>query len=346
MLFDKATRLGSYGTGLVARHFAGDGDAHADPPPGGDAGLAPPLLPADPIELRLEFPAYVITSRLAPWRIQFPYSFRLLDAQRIFTEGGIATDIVSTATSFAGAVGGGGMSAATLRFAYAPVEPCQDFDSRWLKSLGISSTSRSKEALLPGSATYTGSDSGKGVRMEITLSPREGSGCAAFILVGAPGVFEANRVSYLDFIKSFSDFSAAPPVLQQPGNAWPYCPTGQHRFQDACVTDPLLVHKVQPDYPKKARKKKLDGQVELKAVIQIDGSVGSLEVQKCTHPGVGFEEAAMAAVRQWRYTTPMMNNWPIKEVITIVITFQLHPAKPAPAAEPAAGATAPDSSPF
>jgi hypothetical protein len=82
-LFDTATRLGSYGTGLIARHFAE-----------GEAGMAPPLLPADPIELRLEFPSYLVTSRLAPWRIQFPYYFMLLEAKRIFTESGIATDNV------------------------------------------------------------------------------------------------------------------------------------------------------------------------------------------------------------------------------------------------------------
>ena len=308
-MFDLATRLGVYGAGFAAKEVGGPGVNQ----------VAEPLLPPDPFELRLEFPSFFLSSRLAPWRLQFPYYFMIWEAKRFVAKNGLTTDLVAASTSFAPHEGGDGTSQATLMFMYSPVEDCRPFDQLWLEMLGVDKATKSGEALLPGSATYTTPDRVDHMRKEITLSDR-GDGCAAFSLLGRDGPFQANRVSYLDFVKSFSDFSATPHAMQ--ASPEPQCSPGQRRYEGNCVTDPLIRKKVQPEYPRKALKKRAGGKVELEAIIELDGSVTNPVVKNCTQPGVGFEKAAIKAVKQWRYTTVLVNGVPRRSYFTIVVTFE------------------------
>jgi TonB family protein len=333
-LFNWSTEFGVYGAGLVARRFAGDGKTP----------LNDPLLPAVPLELRLEFPALVLSSRVSSWSVQLPYYFMLWNVQHTTTKNGLVTDVVTASTSFAREERPLPPSQATLMLLYSPEEQCAPFQAFWLEQLAIPATGLAGEGPLPGSEVYTTFDKETRIRKEMTFSSR-GHGCVAFVLLGFPGTFETNRVSYLDFIKSFSDLSPTAPAPGAAPGAWPFCPPGQHRYENNCVTDPLPVFKVQPEYPRKARKKGIEGQVELRAVINIDGTVGDVTVQQCTHPGVGFEEAAIAAVKQWRYTTTMVNNWPRRMAITIKIGFALARATPQAGKEPAAVADPPGSPP-
>ena len=44
---------------------------------------------------------------------------------------------------------------------------------------------------------------------------------------------------------------------------------------------------------------------------------------KCNHPSVGFEEAAIEAVQQWRYDPALQDGSPVDVYFTIVVTFTL-----------------------
>lgn len=101
------------------------------------------------------------------------------------------------------------------------------------------------------------------------------------------------------------------------------CPPGQRRHQENCVQDPIRIKMVQPKYPPKAKEDKVEGQVTIKAVIEKDGSVTKPEVQECTILGYGFEEAAIAAVREWRYTPARVNGKIRSVYFMIVVTFDL-----------------------
>ena len=59
--------------------------------------------------------------------------------------------------------------------------------------------------------------------------------------------------------------------------------------------------KSEPAYPEAARVARAQGHVILQAVITKEGRVGELELLRCDKPDLGFEQAAIAAVRQWRY---------------------------------------------
>lgn len=91
---------------------------------------------------------------------------------------------------------------------------------------------------------------------------------------------------------------------------------------DPGVTKPILVYKVDPQYPEEARQGKLEGVVVLKALIDQEGGVKGLAVVNDAEPVLA--EAAMAAVRQWRYKPATdEDNVAIAVNLTITVQFRL-----------------------
>ena len=78
-----------------------------------------------------------------------------------------------------------------------------------------------------------------------------------------------------------------------------------------------------PVYPELARVARLEGRVTLLAVILADGSVAEIEVLDCSEPGVGFEEASIEAVRQWRYEPATQRGVAVDVYFTIRVHFSL-----------------------
>jgi len=91
------------------------------------------------------------------------------------------------------------------------------------------------------------------------------------------------------------------------------------------VSNPELIPetRVQPVYPELARIARVEGSVILQAVIQIDGSVGDVEVLRCTRPDRGFEASAIAAVRQWKYRPALQNGKPVAVYFNVFVEFKL-----------------------
>jgi protein TonB len=81
-----------------------------------------------------------------------------------------------------------------------------------------------------------------------------------------------------------------------------------------------LIRRVQPDYPPLARSARIQGQVELSAVISKAGTIENLRVL-AGHPMlVG---AAIEAVRQWRYRPYILNGEPVEVETRITVKFSL-----------------------
>lgn len=88
----------------------------------------------------------------------------------------------------------------------------------------------------------------------------------------------------------------------------------------AGVMAALLIHSVEPDYPKIAQAMRLSGTVELQARIGTDGSVRELEVLS-GNPILA--RAAIAAVQQWRYQPTRLSGEPVEVETHITVTFTL-----------------------
>jgi len=92
------------------------------------------------------------------------------------------------------------------------------------------------------------------------------------------------------------------------------------------VTNPVLIPetKIDPEYPELARVARLEGNVILQAIIHADGTVGEVQVLRSNRPNMGFEEAAIGAVQQWRYEPALQNGKPVEVYFTVFVEFKLH----------------------
>ena len=90
------------------------------------------------------------------------------------------------------------------------------------------------------------------------------------------------------------------------------------------VTNPVLVHRTDPEYPELARTARMEGRVILQAIVNKDGTVSEPNVLSSTRKGVGFEEAAMSAVTEWRYEPALQGDREVDVYFTIIVTFSLN----------------------
>lgn len=91
------------------------------------------------------------------------------------------------------------------------------------------------------------------------------------------------------------------------------------------VTEPVIIEssRTLPRYPELARRSGVAGSVILQAVIQTDGTVGSVVVLREMPGRVGFKEAAVEAISRWRYRPGLLNGRPVAVYLTITVDFTL-----------------------
>jgi TonB family protein len=90
------------------------------------------------------------------------------------------------------------------------------------------------------------------------------------------------------------------------------------------VTRPQLIasSRVDPVYPPVARKARQSCRVILQVTIEPTGRVGDVKVLQETRTKAGFGEAAVAAVKQWRYEPARQDGKPVAVNQTVVINFE------------------------
>jgi len=98
-------------------------------------------------------------------------------------------------------------------------------------------------------------------------------------------------------------------------------PTPAKRIRVAArVVEANLIHDVAPTYPPEAGRARIEGTVVLLAVIGKDGSVQDVRVEN----GLPLlAQAAIDAVKQWRYRPYLVNGEPVEVDSRITINFTL-----------------------
>jgi TonB family protein len=87
------------------------------------------------------------------------------------------------------------------------------------------------------------------------------------------------------------------------------------------VTRPVKVHSPAPVYTEIARRARVQGLVVIQAVIDRDGNVVSAEVLRGLP--MGLDQAALDAVRQWRYEPATLRGRPVAVTFTLTVRFEL-----------------------
>ena len=86
------------------------------------------------------------------------------------------------------------------------------------------------------------------------------------------------------------------------------------------VAEANLIHDVTPQYPPEAGRARIEGTVVLMAVIGTDGGVKDVRVES----GLPIlAQAAIDAVKQWRYKPYMIDGEPVEVDSRITINFTL-----------------------
>ena len=86
------------------------------------------------------------------------------------------------------------------------------------------------------------------------------------------------------------------------------------------VTPPVRIRAVSPVYPEIPLRARLEGYVVVEAIIGVTGDIVEARVLKAEPL---FSEAALAAVRQWKYRPTLINGRPVPVVLTVTVTFKL-----------------------
>ena len=86
------------------------------------------------------------------------------------------------------------------------------------------------------------------------------------------------------------------------------------------IQPPTKIHDVAPIYPPIAQSTGVSGIVIISATIGTDGAVVDTAVLKA-HPLLA--QAALDAVRQWRFTPTRLNGEPVPVVMTVTVNFRL-----------------------
>ena len=87
------------------------------------------------------------------------------------------------------------------------------------------------------------------------------------------------------------------------------------------IRPPQKIHHVPPVYPTMAQAARVSGVVILEALIAEDGSVREVKVLSSKPL---LDEAAVAAVRQWRFTPTLLNGVPVQVIMTVTVNFTLN----------------------
>jgi protein TonB len=87
------------------------------------------------------------------------------------------------------------------------------------------------------------------------------------------------------------------------------------------VREPKKIVHVAPEYPPLAQRAGVEGIVTLEAVLDVTGRVEQVRVMKSV---LLLDEAAIRAVRQWRYTPTELNGVPVPVLMTITVRFSLN----------------------
>ena len=88
------------------------------------------------------------------------------------------------------------------------------------------------------------------------------------------------------------------------------------------VSAPQLIYDPEPEYSDEARKEKYQGVVLLQVIVGEDGHPRDVRIARSL--GLGLDEKALEAVRQWRFEPGRLNGRAVAVVVNVQVNFRLY----------------------
>jgi len=89
------------------------------------------------------------------------------------------------------------------------------------------------------------------------------------------------------------------------------------------VAQAVVIHKEEPKYPPMARQMRVEGAVEVQALVGVDGTVEQVRIVNVSRKGVGFEKATEEAVKKWRYKPATKHGVKVRMWVQIRVPFRV-----------------------
>jgi len=109
--------------------------------------------------------------------------------------------------------------------------------------------------------------------------------------------------------------SEPPPAIEEPED--------RVYHMTSRMTPPVLISKIQPDYPSAERRAGREGTVIVTAVVGNDGAVREPKVIRSVSPAL--DAAAVHAVMQWRYRPALLEDREVAVYTVVRLSFDLNP---------------------
>lgn len=90
------------------------------------------------------------------------------------------------------------------------------------------------------------------------------------------------------------------------------------------IVNPTILLEVPPKYTAEAMRAKVQGVVELEAVVGVNGMITEIRVGKSLDRVFGLDEEAIRTAKQWRFRAGTFQGKPVPVLVTIVIEFRIH----------------------
>lgn len=87
------------------------------------------------------------------------------------------------------------------------------------------------------------------------------------------------------------------------------------------VKAPVVLHRVEPMYTDEARKARVSGIVIVQAIIDKSGNVRDVQVLKPLP--FGLDQAAVDAVKQWKFAPATRNGEPVDVIFNLTVSFSV-----------------------
>ena len=90
------------------------------------------------------------------------------------------------------------------------------------------------------------------------------------------------------------------------------------------VSDPVPIKDAKPNYTSEAMRAKIQGIVELEAVVEPNGTIQQVRVTKSLDKQFGLDNEAIVAARKWLFRPGYKDGKPVPVLVTLIIEFRLH----------------------
>jgi TonB family protein len=88
------------------------------------------------------------------------------------------------------------------------------------------------------------------------------------------------------------------------------------------VSAPQVIHSVEPEFTESARSANYQGTVSIQLIVDSQGNPQNVQVMR--HLGMGLDEKAIQAVKEYRFRPAMYQGHPVAVQMVIDVDFHLH----------------------